>query len=309
MLGIEHHHVDPLFRPPLSLAIIAAAIKYVTTVIVMEDPLLMTKSDFIRQRAAEGDDAERRKKMYLGARLLFCFLAVYTAILDLVTLIHGFPLLKGGQRCHLLAMVLAFSPNTVAAIAATFVTEVKLSWMNELPVRQDPLGKAVDLVAILYSNGMTLCYSGPCLLVILLYGVPGIFTIFYCFLRDIVTLPWRVEDRTVWIALPIFAALVIRTIINLGLVIAQEHYVRIRYPELSAQIPDHERVSMLSVKIPEQVTAHVIGYARNMAPAVMGGSSEEDPGVIEEPLMDLNPSQSSSEGSTRQEPRDRKSVV
>lgn len=305
MLGIEHDFVDPLFRPPLSLAIIAAAMKYVTTLIVLEDPILLTRSALLKRRNDNSEASEKRTQVLLGARLLFCFLAFYTFICDCLTVIHGFPHVKGWQRCHLFAMVLAFSPNTVSAVAAAFVTEVKLTWYNDLVLREDSIGWVCDGVGVMYANGMGLMYIMPSLLVMVLYGITGCAALVYCFLRDFVTLPWRLHDHhlsAVWIALPIFGALVMRTVVNLGLILGQEWYVKWKYPELASRISATDRVDMLRVKMPDQVSARVIGMARNLALAtpdplrrVMG---EDDPGQeelelsnTEEPLFNACDSQ------------------
>lgn len=298
MLGIEHHFVDPLSRPPFSLAIIAAAIKYISTIIVLEDPVLMTRSDFIRRRSETGESVEYRKKILLGARIIFCCLAFSTAVSDVVTLIHGFPLVHGWQRCHLIAMVLAFSPNAVAAVAALGVTEVKVHWLDHMPVSSDSLGWTCDVVAIMYANIMGLIYILPCFLVFLVYGLIGFFVTFYCFGRDFVTLPWSIHDhhlQAVWIAIPIFGALMMRTLVNIGLVIGQEKFVQWRYPEMTAKISEGDRVSMMEVKMPEQVSARVIGYARNLKNSLqdgyeyaLDGKEAEDASChVEEPLVDL----------------------
>ena len=44
--------MEPLYRAPLSLAILAAAVKYVTTAWVLDDPLLKTAATLRKEREA-----------------------------------------------------------------------------------------------------------------------------------------------------------------------------------------------------------------------------------------------------------------
>ena len=52
MFSLEVDEVDPLYRAPLSLAIVAAAVKYVTTAWVLDDPLLKTVAEVRKEREA-----------------------------------------------------------------------------------------------------------------------------------------------------------------------------------------------------------------------------------------------------------------
>lgn len=262
MLGLEYDVVDPLFRPPLSLAVLGAALKYISTAVALEDPVLFTRWDFVK-RMEESRLDNRAGVFLLAVRLLFSGLALYTFVHDVTALIHGFTHFGFWRWFHIFAMVNAFSPNTVAAVAACFVTEVKLGWATTL-VREYKCYKASDLVAIMYSGFMMTCYVAPFLVVSISYGILGMLVLSYALLRDIVTLPWRLLDHNlddIWIAVPILFALLVRSLVNIALILLHEWIIKKRYPALALKIQmGGQRISGLSAKMPQKVSANIIGY-------------------------------------------------
>lgn len=233
------------------------------------------------------------KRLHIGARLFFCLLALDTLIHDFLMLSHGFPHLKGWQRCHLPAMVLAFSPNTVSALSAALLTEVKVYWLKDLPLRSDKLGWACDALAIGYANGLGLLYNLPFFVILFLYGIVGAFTMGFCFCRDALSLlPWRFFGHKhvdeIWIALPILFALAVRSIVNIGLIIGHESIVKKRYPEEAASINPEDRINMMQVQMPEQVSASVIGLARSVAGASSASSAASNAAREVRGAMGLN---------------------
>jgi len=74
MLEVERDFVEPLFRPPLSLSVVAAAFKYVATVVVLTDPLLSTSSEYVQKRQADDNTAQKIDVCSLPADLHLCSL-------------------------------------------------------------------------------------------------------------------------------------------------------------------------------------------------------------------------------------------
>jgi hypothetical protein len=141
---------------------------------------------------------------------------------------------------------------------------------------------------------MSYIYIVPCLLVTFLYGFTGAAAMIFCFLKDVWTLPSRLKDHNmnvIWIALQILVALMMRTLVNIALIMGQEFFVAWRYPEAVKQIAEGDRVRMRHVKMPGEVSARVIGYMQAAGRASSASiSTEGEPQLTEEPLMDLGES-------------------
>lgn len=189
---------------------------------------------------------------------------------DLVSLIEGFPGRSWWHRSHVFATVLAFSPNTVAALACLFITEVHIGWLGALiPMHSTVLGKVTDIVAVCYGHFMTCFYVLPLIVVSLTYGVVGGFTIAYAIFRDVCTFPIRLYNgnlNAIWIAIPICLALFLRTLLNIGIIVGQACIFEKWHPDLARHIREEgSRVDSLKVRMPSSVPANVIGCARELA--------------------------------------------
>jgi len=269
MLEVERDFVEPLFRPPLSLSVVAAAFKYVATVVVLTDPLLSTSSEYVQKRQADDNTAQKNRCVQLACRLAFVFLAGCTLMHDLRALTGGFPERSWWDCCHLFATVLAFSPNTVAAVASLFIMEVHIGWLtNSLSLHSSSTGKASDIVAIVYCNLMACTYVLPLMVVSFTNGIIGGFTTAYAIMRDLTTLPMRLYDgnfNAIWIAIPVCVALIVKSLLEAGIVLGQTLAFERWHPELAQRIRDEgTRVNSLKVKMPQAVPANVIGRAREL---------------------------------------------
>eukprot|EP00913_Durusdinium_trenchii_P000205 g187.t1 len=103
MFSLENVLVDPLYRPPLSLAIFAAALKYITTAWVLDDPLLKTSATLRKERDRPPDVKDYSwaadvlwKQMHVFAMLQYIEFLPHVK----VGWTHGLPL-NGGWRAML----------------------------------------------------------------------------------------------------------------------------------------------------------------------------------------------------------------
>jgi len=269
MLDLERDFIDALFRPPLSLSVVAAALKYVATVVVLVDPLLFTKSEYIQRRQANDNAAHKRLCVQLTSRLVFLFLAANTLTHDLLALVQGFPGLSWWHRCHLFATVLAFSPNTVAAVASLFITELHIGMLADGLLHSSSMGKASDIVGLLYGYFLTCIYILPLMLVSFTYGIIGGVTTVYAIIRDLGTIPDRLHNgnwNTIWVIIPVCVAFMLKTLLTAGIILGQTWMFERWHPILAQRIRvEGTRVNSLKVKMPQSVPANVIGRARELA--------------------------------------------
>jgi len=292
MSDIESY-LNPLFRPPLSLTVVAAGLKYVATVVILDEPLLLTCGDYRRRREATGSGAVGWRLARFVVQLLFVGLAANNLLHDLGTLAEGFPRLSAWQRSHLCAMVLAFSPNTVAAVAGAAIAQVSARWLQESPLQYCRIGKASDVVTQLFSLSMGLLYLLPLVLVSLTYGALGACAVAYSMAWDIATLPWRLASGhlgVIRLALPLVFALGLSHALCCLLIGGQVLLFEWRYPELAKRINSQgKRVKVLKAKIPNLIAASVVGRARELTSltAPSTGDSLVDEGAGDRHLLDL----------------------
>lgn len=261
-------YLDPLFRAPISLSLISAASKYVTTAVILGEPLIFTRNEYCRRHNAADTVPVKKRIVQFAVRFIFVGFAMGNIFQDFSVLAKGFPQLSTWQCSHLVAMTLAFSPNTVAAIAVTFCTLQKVGLLAGLPIRSDGIRRASDMLVLIYTIVMFLVYVLPLAVVTIVYGVPGIFVTFYAFVRDIVTLPLKVYSNglnPVWIAVSIvcnlmFGGLLI-TLVFAGHVWAfnKKHPVLMQHSDT-----EDKCASRIEAATGQQISATIIGCVHEL---------------------------------------------
>jgi len=280
MLAIEADFVKPVFRPPLCLAIVFAALKFGATAWLLEDPLLKTKKDtrkLLEDESAGGNaggSKQAQVMIKLVLRLVFSVLAAYTFVQDVATLASGFAINAWPQRFHGIAMVLAFSPNTASGVAAACTRELTTAWSGRLPgCAQPDCRSSSELIALLYGHSIASVYVPAFLIVGLLYGFLGALIVTYAMLRDLLTLPYRLYEGSlndIWIALPVFLAYLLWTATYNGIILFYFFLVKRRYPDLAARMKAAGAELKPKRELPHKVAARMIGMARDAA--VVGGT-------------------------------------
>lgn len=261
--------VSQLFRPPLGLAVAGAALKYVATAAILADPLLSTRGDFLREREDATAWAQLRRLALLGARVAFIGLASSCFEQDWAVLSEGLQHFHGLQRCHLAAMILAFSPNAVAAVAAAGILEVKAAWLRGLPVHRGVCGSVADLAALAYVAFMTVVYTLPLAIVSVVYGVPGMFAIVWSFACEFVVRPWEMATQgkfdfgNFWIALPVLVAFVLGNCLIVVIVYSMVSILELRYPHIAQQVSRQKGKNGKS-RLASDMPVHVIGCVREL---------------------------------------------
>ncbi|CAK0896183.1 unnamed protein product [Prorocentrum cordatum] len=284
MADVEHF-LSPLFRPPLGLAVTGAALKYVATTIILADPLLRTRGDFIREREDSGMGARLQRLALLVGRGVFIGLAAACFEQDRVILSEGFRHLSGLQCCHLVAMVLAFSPNTVAAVAAVGIIEVKAAWLNGFPINSCFYGSLADAAAVAYVAFMGLVYLLPLLVISTIYGIPGLCAIawsFSCeFVFGFVVRPWqlltqgRADFSSFWIVLPAVAVFMLAVLQILLIAYCVCVILEKRYPQIAQQEKNKNGGGGRS-RLVREMPAHVIGLMRELGGWKVGAEHSKD---------------------------------
>ncbi|CAE7530634.1 unnamed protein product [Symbiodinium natans] len=269
------NHVDPLFRPPLALAVLAAAIKVLTTAWVMDEPLLKTNGA-LKQ---EGDAPLKTKVTRLVLRMLFLAMATNTLVEDAQMAMSSLAQLRGFQKLHALALVLAFSPNTLAAVAVSWMIEVKLSWTHQFFLQPNRLSIISDIMALVYIGMLHMVYVFPLFLFGTTHSVLGFCVLCYAFAYDLCTLPWRLASgdmADIWIAVPVFFAGVFLFMLYGGVMLCYFFLMRGRYPDvaLRAKAQGHSEEKLFKEQMPHQVAARIIGAARDGGLAKQSATAE-----------------------------------
>jgi len=266
-------YLDPLWRPPLSLAVFAAALKYTATALVLEDPVLFTRADYFRRR--QDPAMERFRRALLVGQLVFVGLAAQNLVMDLSVVVGSGPHLSLGAQCHLSAMVLAFSPNTVTAVVGAFTFGLKAKVLKDASSGDHRLCKASDKVGRVFALVMGLFYLLPLVLVGLSYGCLGLLTVSYVFIWDFLSLPWRLlsgDMGAIWVAVPVACAMLVCHVLSTALIAGHVLLFEWRYPELTQKIAkEGQRVNVMKMRITSRFRAEVIGRSS----------------VQESPLVDL----------------------
>ncbi|CAE7375469.1 unnamed protein product [Symbiodinium necroappetens] len=240
---VLEQHVNSLFRPPLALAAIAAAAKLVTTAWVMDEPLL--KSSAALNQEVHG---LRTKVLRLLLRLLFLALALSQLLEDFFSATGYLGHLQGFQKMHALALMLAFSPNTVAAVAGTWMIEVKMSWTHRLFLQPDMLGVISDAIALVYWGVLGFVYVFPLFLFGTTHGVLGFCVMCYAFTYDLITFPWRLVTghmAEIWVAVPVIIAGALLAMMYVLVMMGYYSLVKFRYPDIAQSAPaggDKEKI-------------------------------------------------------------------
>eukprot|EP00435_Cladocopium_sp_Y103_P004034 s2971_g1.t1 len=235
MFALEFDLVDPLYRPPLSLAICAAAVKYITTAWVLDDPLL--KSSATLQKEREGPPNAKVSRLVL--RCLFLLLSANVLFKDIGQVARAIRTSTGVLRSmNAMAIVIAFSPNSVAAVAAACVAEVKVGWTRGFPLNGGWRVMLSESIAMAYGFLLCFAYICPLFITFMTHALTGAAVVSYAFAYDFVTLPWRLYTGNmaeIWIAVPIFNAAVLWTVLYTFIVIGYYWLVQARYPEIAEQ--------------------------------------------------------------------------
>ncbi|CAE7768838.1 unnamed protein product [Symbiodinium microadriaticum] len=262
------------FRPPLALAVMAAAAKLVTTAWVMDEPLL--KSSAALNQEVHG---LRTKVLRLLLRLLFLALALSQLLEDFFSATGYLGHLQGFQKMHALALMLAFSPNTVAAVAGTWMIEVKMSWTHRLFLQPDMLGVISDAIALVYWGVLGFVYVFPLFLFGTTHGVLGFCVMCYAFTYDLITFPWRLVTghmAEIWVAVPVIIAGALLAMMYVLVMMGYYSLVKFRYPDIAQSAPaggDKEKIfKAFKDQMPHQVAARIFGAARDVGLAKLGGS-------------------------------------
>ncbi|CAE6915273.1 unnamed protein product [Symbiodinium sp. KB8] len=271
---VLEQHVNSLFRPPLALAVMAAAAKLVTTAWVMDEPLL--KSSAALNQEVHG---LRTKVLRLLLRLLFLALALSQLLEDFFSATGYLGHLQGFQKMHALALMLAFSPNTVAAVAGTWMIEVKMSWTHRLFLQPDMLGVISDAIALVYWGVLGFVYVFPLFLFGTTHGVLGFCVMCYAFTYDLITFPWRLVTghmAEIWVAVPVIIAGALLAMMYVLVMMGYYSLVKFRYPDIAQSAPaggDKEKIfKAFKDQMPHQVAARIFGAARDVGLAKLGGS-------------------------------------
>eukprot|EP00930_Biecheleria_cincta_P088081 TRINITY_DN77317_c0_g1_i1.p1 TRINITY_DN77317_c0_g1~~TRINITY_DN77317_c0_g1_i1.p1 ORF type:complete len:385 (-),score=48.21 TRINITY_DN77317_c0_g1_i1:181-1335(-) len=292
MLSVEQDFVDPLFRPPLTLAITAASLKYLVTAWVLDDPQLKSKKTLLREREAEG--YSRVHLVRIGLCIVFLLLSAEVFVEDAWSLYTGLPKVAGLQRIHAFAMVLAFSPNTVAAVAAACIFEAL--WLFKLPIRRSGIHLVSDILAFVYGGTLAAFYLMPLVFVSVVYGILGAVVVTCAFTYDFVTLPWRIYTghlNAIRIAVPVFFAYLLWTAMFHIVIAGYFALVSRRYPELLEQnsragAGGANNTLLLSLRQdgPHKVAVRILGKARDVGLSSLGIEAEPESyvNVDEEPV-------------------------
>lgn len=280
MLAVEQDFVDPLFRPPLTLAIAAASLKYLVTAWVLDDPQLKSKKTLQREREADGFSMVQLAR--IGLCVVFLLLSAEVFVEDAWSLYTGLPKVAGLQRVHAFAMVLAFSPNTVAAVAAACIFEAL--WLFKLPIRRSGIYWISDALAFVYGATLAAFYLMPLIFVSVVYGMLGAAVVTYAFAYDFVTLPWRIYTghlNAIWIAVPVFSAYLLWTAMFHIVIAGYFIFVSRRYPELKEQASragsgnaSSTFFNSLSQIGPHKVAVRILGKARDVGLSSLGVETE-----------------------------------
>jgi len=276
-------YLNPLLRPPLPLAIVAAGLKYVATVVVLEDPVLVTREDYVSSRREDGKGAQCRRRIILVAQLLFYGLAVHSFVHDL-NIMAQMSHLSLWERCHLLAMVLAFSPNTVAAVASSFTWGFRWAYLKDVPSAPSGLCMVSDVLAGLFSSVMGLFYMLPLMFISISYGALGLFSVCLVLFWDFLSLPWRIVDGdfgALWVAFPIACGLALCHLLTFIIIVAQVLFFKRRYPELARQSEqlvglDTTAAILKKASAPFAVPALVIGSVRTLLAGCEANQEERE---------------------------------
>mmetsp|Transcript_73003 Transcript_73003/g.171132 ORF Transcript_73003/g.171132 Transcript_73003/m.171132 type:complete len:378 (+) Transcript_73003:33-1166(+) len=266
-------HVDPLFRAPLALAIGAASAKLVATAWVMDEPLLKTSGAL--QKESKKQVSTQVVRLFL--RAVFLGLAMNTLVEDAAMAMSSLAQFEGLQKLHALALVLAFSPNTVAAVSVAWMVEVKLSWTHAFFPHRDPLSMLADLLALVYCGMLGFIYFFPLFFFGTTHGILGASVLFYALAYDLVSLPWRLlsgQMEEIWIAVPFVIACAIAGMLYTAVMICYYYLVKTRYPHVAQQVRREGRQdTILKEQMPHHVAARIIGLARDGGLSKIGARS------------------------------------
>eukprot|EP00931_Biecheleriopsis_adriatica_P086907 TRINITY_DN61461_c0_g1_i1.p1 TRINITY_DN61461_c0_g1~~TRINITY_DN61461_c0_g1_i1.p1 ORF type:complete len:385 (+),score=59.56 TRINITY_DN61461_c0_g1_i1:61-1215(+) len=278
MLYIEQEFVDPLFRAPLTLSIAAACLKYLATAWVLDDPALKTKKALKQERETEAS-SDWVFIVRLTLRLVFLILSAQVFFEDAGKLYRGMPLVSSTiQWIHGYAMVLAFSPNTIAFAPAACIFEA--FWLLKISDCRSRWHRASDILAAVYGCFLATFYGAPLIMVATTYGLCGATVISFAFFYDALTLPWRLVSghmSAIWVAVPVFVALGVLFFMFHTMLFSYYLCMSYRYPELYAQIKASglETKKMFQAQMPHKVAGNIIGRAREIGLSKLGFAGDD----------------------------------
>eukprot|EP00929_Paragymnodinium_shiwhaense_P085145 TRINITY_DN45596_c0_g2_i1.p1 TRINITY_DN45596_c0_g2~~TRINITY_DN45596_c0_g2_i1.p1 ORF type:complete len:431 (-),score=96.56 TRINITY_DN45596_c0_g2_i1:264-1487(-) len=268
-LALERY-LDPLVRPPLSVSVLAASLKYAATVLILGEPLLFTRSDYIRRREDASSSACFRRQAQLLAQVCYVLLSANGMANDFYDLHHGFHHLGSIERVHFAVALLAFSPNTMAALAGLFIPIVKQSWNISLPVYSSRIARISDVVVSVFAAITGLVYLLPLALIAFPYLVLGFFSIGWTVCVDTLQLPMRLyhqDFEEMWIGLPVACAWILSHALVAALIAIQAKLFEMRYPEVLLRTDESEKAKAKGAMTMHKVPQHIIGVARQLVPS------------------------------------------
>ncbi|CAE7250308.1 unnamed protein product [Symbiodinium sp. CCMP2592] len=240
----------------------------------MDEPLLKS-SAALNQEVHE----PRTKVLRLLLRLLFLAMALSQLLEDFFSAIGYLGHFQGFQKMHALALMLAFSPNTVAAVAGTWMIEVKMSWTHRLFLQPDVLGVISDAIALVYWGVLGFVYVFPLFLFGTTHGVLGFCVMCYAFMYDLITFPWRLVTghmAEIWVAVPVIIAGALLAMLYVLVMMGYYSLVKFRYPDIAQSAPEgggKEKIfKAFKDQMPHQVAARIFGAARDVGLSKLGGS-------------------------------------
>mmetsp|Transcript_58072 Transcript_58072/g.149507 ORF Transcript_58072/g.149507 Transcript_58072/m.149507 type:complete len:397 (-) Transcript_58072:6-1196(-) len=289
----------PVFRPPLSLSVVAMALKYVATCAVLRDPQMLTNADRVRWQEPCG---AFRKRIHLAALVVFIGLAINTMQHDAEAISRGLTQLPFTQCIHLIAMVVSFSPNTAAGAVGAFVLLVRSRRRDDPTFRSARIGLAdcrlstvIDTISFIFMLAFTAVYVLPLCFVLCFYGVLGMGAVGYACAYDVLTLPFsmsQAHSSEAWVIVPIAASALLSHCLALALIGGQAYLFEMRNPDLAQRIrAEGKKINLLKVKMPKHVPARILGRAQELA-TFNGWKDDEKLKITQEDLLARAPDSS-----------------
>lgn len=226
--------------------------------------ILLLKSSATLQKEREGPPNVKVSRIVL--RCLFLLLSANVLFKDIAQVARAIHTSTGILRSmNAMAIIIAFSPNSVAAVAAACVAEVKVGWTRGFPLHGGWRVMLSESIAMAYGFLLCFVYICPLFITFMTHALTGAAVVSYAFAYDFVTLPWRLYTghmAEIWIAVPIFNAAVLWTVLYTFIVIGYYWLVQARYPEIAQQSKTGGEKRILKEQMPHQVAARIIGLVR-----------------------------------------------
>jgi hypothetical protein len=168
-----------------------------------------------------------------------------------------------------MSMVLAFSPNTVAAVAAAGIVEVKAVWLRGVPMDNGVCGSLADVAAMTYVFFMSAVYTVPLLVVAAVYGLPGLMAMFWSLACEFVVRPWQFvtmghfDLSDFWIALPVLLAFVLGNFLIVAIMWCLVAALEWRYPEIAQQVRTTKGKNS-KIRLASGIPVNVVGCVREV---------------------------------------------